>query len=206
MAVDDHKDENIAAFAEFQSMWQDNEPAVLREFDLKATARKARWIGWRMRVVFAIEFLCCLFGLGACLYVLFQSPKTAMLTFAVFGSVYCILGMWATVVVRRGAWGSSNDTIQALIQLEIDRACSAIKYMKMNVWFSALGVPFIGLAVWVLTSDPSVDPHRRDVSFGIYAVMGMVFIGIWLYAPHYIRKKRQELRELHSVQQYLKSG
>lgn len=180
---------------EFRSVWQQEDG--LPSEDLQAMAKRAVWLGWRMRLTFCVELITTIIGASYCFRLLFDESGLAMKSFASFGVLFCLLGFWGVISTRAGAWAKSSKTSREILEHEIARTHSSIRYLRFNGLLGLLGIPFIALAIWVIQSEPGQRSDEREMfAYVVYALMTVGFISYWLFLPKLLERKNQELREL----------
>jgi hypothetical protein len=195
-----NNDNHDQMFEELQGLWQNHEPV-----DTTAIARKARMIWWRMRILYGIEFIAGIVGCILAVYIgFYMTPFTIVFGLMLFS--YMVLALYEGTRVRKGTWGSDDDTVEGLLKLQIRRAEGVIAYLKMNIRIGYYGLILFPMAIVILyDSDKGLfEPRFINAS--------MVFIGVFilillqpLLFKRPIDKKEAEIANLKEMLETLKS-
>ncbi|NVJ70730.1 MAG: hypothetical protein HWE08_10280 [Alphaproteobacteria bacterium] len=187
---------------DLQQLWQDS-PDV----DMTKLAKHARFVWWRMRLNFAVEVAMCLLGIGFFGWqaiTKFAFPDVVMEAFFV---VLCAAGIWGAFYIRRGAWGEPDGSALSLVELQIRRAKSAIRYIVINNWGCLAGMPVIALTYWVMYSRHGNLTYERSVTLHVLmGGMAAVFVLFPILTRPYVRKKKQQILELERLAEQLKQA
>jgi len=182
-----------------QQVWQDTPPV-----DMGKMARHARFVWWRMRINFALEIIISLTGLVV-FALLFDPSVPSSMAFSLFGMLFCLAGMWVAVKIRTGAWGEPEDTALSLVELQIRRAKSAIRYIKFNIYLGLAAVTLIPLGFWKLYDNyDKLSVERLNLATGLFIVSFLVIVLFPFVTRPYVRKKRALIKSLHAIAEQLK--
>lgn len=190
--------DDMPEWDDLQEMWQEQSPDI----DMAKLARNARFVWWRMRFNFITEVAACIFGL-AVFATFFDINSLATMLFAAFGVGFCIVSLWGAVYIRRGAWGKPDDTALSLLKLQIARAESAIRYIRVNAYMSYGSLLMLGLGYWVIYEEHgTLLPYGEDPFLyffhGVLIGLGITALLFPIFGRFYIRKKKALIAELEA--------
>jgi len=194
---------NMPDWDDLTDIWQQS-PDV----DMEKMARHARFVWWRMRINFAIEALFCAGGMAFFGWQLVTGDAGAMvggvpLFVAMF--LFCGLGLWSSYFVRAGAWGRADGTAQSLVDLQIRRARSSVRYMVVNNWGCGVGLLTFGYIYWsLLERYGSVDaPEMSMVNYWLAGTI-LFFLMFPFATIPFLKRKRDEIARLEALAGQLK--
>lgn len=182
---------------DLQEMWQEQSP----DLDMDKLARHARFVWWRMRFNFFSEIAACLIGISAFI-LFFDITSIATSLFAIYGSAFCLISLWGSVYIRRGAWGKPDDTALSLLKLQVARAESSIRYVKVNTYLGYGSILILFLGYWVLYEEhgylfPDFTQEPFQLFFhGLLIGLGISALFVPIFGRSYIRKKQEHIAEL----------
>ncbi|PCI62240.1 MAG: hypothetical protein COB37_07165 [Kordiimonadales bacterium] len=183
---------------ELQDVWQDTPPV-----DMAELARNAKFVWWRMRINFVLEVA----GSLTVAAISMIEVDFASLSSVVFFTAFLLFGvaaLWAAVHVREGAWGSAGEDAEALIDLQINRAKSTIRYIKVNNWLSVSAFLLVPLAYWNIFDGPEqFDEAQMRVIHWAYGAVMVFVVGFPLVTRNIIKSKRREIEHLGAVKAQL---
>ncbi len=194
--TENNNDMNGPEWDNLQKMWQDSP-----EIDMNKLARNAKFVWWRMRINFIIEVLACILGIVLFgLMIDFSQLEFSLL--GGFGVLFCMISLWMAVVIRKGAWGKPDDTALSLINLQIARAKSSIKYIKFNSYMGlgtlvilALGFRIIYIKHGTLLPNAESDPSIY-IMLGVLIGLGSTAFLFPIIGWVFIKRKRRLINEL----------
>ena len=181
-----------------QSVWQDTPPV-----DMAKLARNARFVWWRMRANFALEVGFSLFGMFIFGRLIDLSSLSATL-FGVVGELFCIVGLWASVHIRRGVWNEAGEDALGLVRLQIKRASSELVYVRVNCWLGYASLVLMLLALWFLFDR--IDALEPERLLKVRWVFGLVFAVIIIFpfaTRPFVRRKKALIEKLLLVEKEL---
>jgi len=186
---------------DLQKVWQDTPPV-----DMSKLARQAKFVWWRMRVNFALEIVISFIGL-AIFASLFEVGEPSSMAFSIFGIFFCIAAIWVAVKIRTGAWGEPEDTALSLVELHIERAKSAVRYIKLNIYLGFAAAALIPLGFWTLYDNyDTVSADRLNLAIGVFVVSFLAIILFPIVTRPYVRKKRALIKSLQAIAEQLRGA
>ena len=170
--------------------------SVPDELDMKKLARRARFMGWRKRLLFGFEAVACLVSIG---FYLGYVTRLGGVFFPLLGGLtaaflaYYLYHLWR---LNQLTWGRGDETAVQLVELQLRRAKASLAYMSLNKRLSYWGIPLFILAVVSLAHKKGSFLHPD--MYLVYAVFGGVIVGsalvIRLCRPLFARKKAERDR------------
>lgn len=169
--------------------------------DVDALRAEVRRRGRRLRWAMAHDFAGFALAMGLCLWVLLSGR--AGLTPAVVIGLMGVLGgfqgwsLWS----RRRQMGDSGLDARAMVDLEIARARTSLRYWRVSIWLSVA----IWLALYVLAmlgvwaTDANADAETAHGLAGALIGAGSVGIGFAVWAWWLGRRTRARLLRLHGL-------
>ncbi len=194
---------NMPDWDDLTDIWQQS-PDV----DMEKMARHARFVWWRMRINFAIEATLCLGGMvlfGWFLVTGEAASKVGGVALNVVMFVFCSAGLWASCFIRAGAWGRADGTAQSLVDLQIRRARSSVRYLLVNNWGCGIGLLTFGYIYWsLLERYGAVDaPEMTMVNYWVTGTV--LFFALFPFATiPFLKRKRDEIARLEALANQLK--
>lgn len=147
--------------------------------DLDRLQREARARGWRLRAVVAVEWLALLVAtwMVGRFFVLrpgWQTVDTLVLALYAFAAGF---GLW-TAHNRRGLWQERALAPRALVEREIERARSSLRFWRMNSLVT--GLMFVVLAAAGLAEAAGVlaPPGRGSWSTAALVNLPLVVVSL----------------------------
>lgn len=187
---------------DLQDIWQDSP-----EVDMQRMARHARFVWWRMRINFVLELLVCTVGIGVLGWDLTTQSTPVGYLFDITFILFCLGGIWAAFYIRKGAWGEPDGTALSLVELQIRRARSAIRYIVMNNWGCLAGVFALGLGYWMMYDKLGTFDHEDMRGMNILAVSaGAMFVLFPVLTRPYVQKKQKQIEQLSEMADQLRAG
>ncbi|MFC4348458.1 hypothetical protein ACFO5Q_11415 [Kordiimonas lipolytica] len=198
-------EKNMPDWDDLTDIWQQSP-----EIDMDKMARHARFVWWRMRVNFAFEVIVCLSGMGLFGWDLLSgsaAKQVGGIPLAIVLFLVCALGLWAAFYVRSGAWGQADGTAQSLIDLQIKRARSSIRYIIVNNWGCGVGILAFGFIYWSLIERyGSIDaPELDTVNYWVTGTMLFFLLFPFATIP-FLKRKRDQLARLEKLACQLTEG
>lgn len=154
--------------------------------DVDALRAEVRRRGRRLRWAMAHDFAGFAIAMGACVWAL-QSGRAGLMSAVVVGMMVVLVGFQAwSLWSRRRQVGDSGLDARALVDLEIARGQTSLRYWRVSIWLSvAIWLGLYGLAMlgaWVADANADADAVTADKWAGILAGAGSVGIGFAIYA------------------------
>ncbi|SDE37625.1 hypothetical protein [Kordiimonas lacus] len=193
---------NMPDWDDLTDIWQQSP-----EVDMDKMARHARFVWWRMRINFAIEVVLCLGGMalfGWHLVTGDAADKVGGTALSVAMLLLCGLGLWASCFIRAGAWGQADGTAQSLVDLQIRRARSSVRYMVVNNWGCGLGLLTFIYIYWSLIERYGAIDHP-ELTVANYLMVGTIlfFLLFPFFTIPFLKRKRDEIARLEALAQQL---
>lgn len=194
---------NMPDWDDLTDIWQQS-PDV----DMEKMARHARFVWWRMRINFVIEVVLCLGGMGLFGWYLVTGDAASMVggtALSVIMLIFCGLGLWASYYIRAGAWGQADGTAQSLVDLQIRRARSSVRYMLVNNWGCGVGLLTFGYIYWSLIERyGSIEaPELSTVNYWLVGTI-LIFLLFPFATIPFLKRKRDEITRLEVLANQLK--
>lgn len=183
---------------ELKDVWQDTPPV-----DMAKLARNAKFVWWRMRINFILEVAGAITVAAVSVIEVDFASLSSIVFFSAF-LLFAVVAFWAAVHVRQGAWGSAGDDAEALLDLQINRAKSTIRYIKVNNWLSLSAFLLVPLAYWNIFDGPEqFDAAQMRVIHWAYGAVMVFVVAFPLITRNIIKSKRREIEHLGAVKAQL---
>ncbi|NVJ98308.1 MAG: hypothetical protein HWE25_09155 [Alphaproteobacteria bacterium] len=184
---------------DLQDLWQDTP-----EVDMSKLASHARFVWWRMRFNFAFELLACAGGLAFMIWDLWHAEGWIRILFDIFFILFCSGGLWAAFYVRRGAWGDPGETALSLVELQIKRAQSSIRYVQVNNWGCLAGVPII-VMTYLMVHQQGLITDEKSLVLNILMGIGIATFTLFpILSRPYVKSKRDLVGKLELMAEHLR--
>lgn len=186
---------------DYKVLWQEEPtPHIVPTMDIHAMAKKAVWLGWRMRLVFVFEVCTLLLAIYLSIQILLGDRIEELKTFAWFGLATSIIGLPGIVLTRQGAWQNPDKDTMNILKTEVARTQSAIRYLIFNGWFCLPCIPLLILGARVTLARSEQDASTSPLfAFSIYAALLIGMFVYWAILPRLLRNKRQRLETLNQM-------
>ena len=172
--------------------------------DVDALRNEVRRRGRRLRWALVNELVAFAMAMGLCLWVLL-SGRAGLAPAVVIGLMVLLAGFQAwSLWIRRRQVGDSDLDARAMVDLEIARARTSLRYWRVSIWLSvAIWLALFTLAmlgVWVADTPDDVS---ADKLAGSLVGAGSVCIGFAIWTWWRGRRTRARLARLHGLQDEL---
>ena len=174
--------------------------------DVDALRNEVRRRGCRLRWALVNELVAFAMAMGLCLWVLL-SGRAGLAPAVVIGLMVLLAGFQAwSLWIRRRQVGDSDLDARAMVDLEIARARTSLRYWRVSIWLSVA----IWLALYALAmlgawgGDASAGVVPADKLAGGLVGAGSVGVGFAAWAWWRGRRTRARLVRLHRLQDELR--
>ena len=174
--------------------------------DVDALRNEVRRRGRRLRWALVNELVGFAMAMGLCLWVLL-SGRAGLAPAVVIGLMVVLAAFQAWALwIRRRQIGDSGLDARAMVDLEIARARTSLRYWRVSIWLSvAIWFALYALAMLgVSVSDTNPDIVSADKLVGSLVGAGSVCIAFGAWAWWRGRRTRARLARLHGLQDELR--